>query len=398
VAKLYTNNRGIDVVSHSFSAGQEFRDCPKKYYFNRIVGWKRKERSAATKFGKAFEDSIQFFHTNGCKPDTGVEEFKRLWLTQKEDEGLNYTRAEGSWSNLYKCGSQLLKLYEVLLPSLPIKDPLFQMNLEKTPFPGTDYADLRDQGFIDMITRSPWVHPLLPKVDIPKGSPYRTVIWDIKTAGKMLDATPDLLQLDPQLLRYGWLSGHRDVGFLWAVKCIVDSIDRGDEVTVLEPFGKWKLADKVQVFKVVKDLSALLVGTDYQIVRAESILERIKGRGSTERKEKALYRFLRSGRLSPIPVSCVTKAKIQAVVVRLPEEHVKEAGEVVAYDIIQIVDHNNRNFWPRTPGVRFPNQKCSFCSHRGLCLDNQSLVDDLLVKIENPKPKDDWMDELGEDE
>src|ERR1035441_6535355 len=126
MAHLYTSPTGNLVTRHSYSAGSEWSKCKKLYYWGRILGFKRKDKSAAMNFGKAVEDSIMYFHNNGLKPDTAADEFRRIWLLSRDNAELVYTAKEKDWANLRDCGVQLLKLYEVLLPTFPIKDPVWQ--------------------------------------------------------------------------------------------------------------------------------------------------------------------------------------------------------------------------------------------------------------------------------
>lgn len=398
MAVLYTNPKGEPVTTSSYSSNDLFKSCPRLYYLDKVVGWKRKDKSAALKFGRAFENGLQFYHDNGLKPDAGVDHFKFLWLAEKENTELKYTKAEVDWKSLYQAGAELLKLYEILLPSLPIRDPVFQANYKKTVFPGSDLADIQDQGYVDVVSRSPWVHPLLPKVDIPKGSPYRVLGIDIKTSGKSLDATPDLLTLDPQLLRYAWLSGILDWGFLWAVKSNPVSFQKGTEVTLLADSGKWKAGDKATISEYDSENQTALLGTEEDIAKVKETLDAIKGKGSTEAKNAAVAQFQTEGVLSRVSTEFFTKMKIQFVAVRMSEEDVKEAGDVVGHDIAGIVEANRTNFWPKHPGVRFPNTRCSFCAHRGICLHNDQLRDNLLVQLSPAAKEEDWLDDIGEDD
>ena len=56
--------------------------------------------------------------------------------------------------------------------------------------------------------------------------------------------------------------------------------------------------------------------------------------------------------------------------------------------------------FPQDGGVRFPNAICSWCNFRGICLKDNRLRDELLVKIGPAAKEDDWLSELeaGEEE
>jgi hypothetical protein len=168
VAILYKNNKGREIDTHSYSSGATFDFCRRKYYLSKILGWRSKADNAATKLGVAVEDAIMFFHQNGCKPGDGVDHFKLQWLKWKEVPNLVYKEKEGDWKDFYEIGSQMLALYELTLPSLPIKNPEFQLNYKREVFPGTTLAGIHDQGYVDMLSRADWAHPMLPKADKPK--------------------------------------------------------------------------------------------------------------------------------------------------------------------------------------------------------------------------------------
>lgn len=393
-AKLYTNSKGIDVTTHSYSSGDTWKTCNYLYFLDKIQGWKRRDKSAALMFGRAIESAMQFYHENNLKPDSGIDEFKRIWLAHKDNQELKYTDKEVSWSCLYRSGAEMMRLYEIILPSLPIKDPVWQANVKKEVFPGTRLAGIEDQGFLDIISKSPWVHPLLPKVDIPKGASHRPVVIDVKTAGVEIGATPDLLTLDPQLRRYGWLSGIKDLAFLVFVKSKPDSYQKGVEVSLLEDSGKWTAGQKLTIFKFDKEENSALLTHELNLNGIEESLDQHKGKGSGEKKELQIAQWLAEGILEQVSAEKFTKQKLQFIAVRLSDDDVEEAGDAVGKDIAEIVQAGETGKYIRNPGVRFPNAKCTFCSHRGICLKNNELRDKFLVKIESQKVEDDWLDDI----
>lgn len=393
MAVLYINSLGREVRTHSFSSGQTFSACARKYFLQKVRGWRRRERTAAMEFGKAVENAIQAFHENGLRPESGVEHFKREWAVHKMDKELVYKPTEKDFDNLLRAGSELLKLYQILLPSLPIVNPVFQANFSKPVFPGTNLADLTDQGFVDLISSlDNWDHPLLPKV--PQGEGPRRVIVDIKTAGKELNVTRDLLGLDGQLRRYGWLAGYRDVAFLWAVKSVWDAYQKGTEVTFLTSTDNWTAGNRAVVFKFNEEEGTVLLTTHEGLQRIKGLLDEIKGKGSTERKEMLLAGLIADNELLSASVSDITKQKIQFLATRLSEEDVHEAGERVGQEIVAIHDANEKGVWLQSTGIRFPNTACTWCEYRGNCTKNDALRDSLLVQT---APADNVLDEIEED-
>jgi hypothetical protein len=382
---LYVNNRGREVVTHSYSSGQTFSSCRRKYYLQKVAGWRQKERSAALEFGKAFEQAIQYFHENGLVPDSGVEDYKRRWLVYKDDAELVYKPADGSWLNLYHAGAQLMKLYEILLPSLPIFQPVFQVNYTRQVFPGTDLADLYDQGYLDCVSKcQDWDHPLLPKVKRPANATHRVVAVDIKTAGKELSVTADILGLDPQLRRYASLSGISDQSFLWAVKSSYSAYQKGTEITFLTASDDWKAGDKAVVYKYDRETEVALLTTHAGIQKMDELMEAIKGKGSTDRKEALIAERLLFGDLLEVKSEQFTKQKLQYLAVRISEEAIHDATEQVAQEVAAIHDANLKNSWLPSPSIRFPDTKCCWCAYRGNCTNNNALRDSLLVQITDP--------------
>lgn len=396
-AKLYTAPSGKDISIHSFSSGQLFKSCNYKYFLTKVRGFRRRDNSAALKFGRALESGVQFLHENGLRVDDACTEFKRLWLADKENTEIKFSKAEGSWANLYKVGDQLIKLYAILLPSLPIKDPVWQVQYKRMVFPGTHLDGLEDQGWVDIVSKCDWNHPMLPRAERPKGSLYRTLVIDMKTAGKKLDTTNEMLRLDPQLLRYSSLSGISDLAFLWMVKSIADAYKAGVGFTVLEVSGKWTVGEEGVVFEYDDETQTITgCGWDSYDVLKEQLSE-IKGKGSTEAKKILIEKWLVDGILKTINIEFVTKQTIQFKAVRVHPEDIQEAGQSAAKEIADIHNCSETGYWPRNTGVRFPNTQCSWCECRGVCLREPRLVEELLVQITNPA-NDEWLDGVGEEE
>jgi len=81
--------------------------------------------------------------------------------------------------------------------------------------------------------------------------------------------------------------------------------------------------------------------------------------------------------------------EIQYLKTTITEDQQKEFGQLVESVVGQI---ETGQFLPHS-GIRFPMNGCTSCSHLGLCLDNQPLID--LKLIRRPGASDlDWLDEL----
>lgn len=201
-AILYTKKDGKGVTTFSHSAGQTFNNCRRRFQLEKIGGWKEKVKKAALAFGIAIESSIQHYHTNGLVKNTAAAKFDELWKIHEENKELDYGK-DGGWDNLAKIGNTLMGMYEIQLPDLPIKEPIFQLNYLKNVFPGTVYDGIKFTAYVDMLTT------------LPNGE---KMLVDIKTAGQSLSEIPNIASMDPQLRKYAWVSGVQNVAFLNLVK------------------------------------------------------------------------------------------------------------------------------------------------------------------------------------
>jgi len=81
--------------------------------------------------------------------------------------------------------------------------------------------------------------------------------------------------------------------------------------------------------------------------------------------------------------------EIQYLKTSISEEQRQEFGQLVAATIGQIESAQ----FPSHTGIRFPQNGCVSCSHLGLCLHNQELIDSSLIRT--PGAYDlAWLDEL----
>lgn len=397
-AFIYVNHAGKEVNSWSYSSGQVFESCRQKFHLQKVAGWRQKGSTAASKFGVAVEDAVQFFHADGMKPESGVDHFKLRWVQFRDGGDLTFKEKEGQWQDFYQMGAELMALYELTVPSMPIVQPEFQLRYAREIFPGTELAGITDQGFVDMLSRAPWNHPMLPKVERPRDSAYRPLIIDIKVSGKGLDLTPNLLQLDPQLRRYASFSGVQDVGFLWFHRSKPYSYEKGTEVTFLKPSGKWTPGLRAVIHEYDSETQKALVAAHHDIETIKAALDEVKGKGTKDRKANLTSAWLINGTLTEVPVECITKQRIRFVAVRIPEEDIREEARVVAKQVVEARQAHLENFWPKDgAGVRFPNNACTWCEFRGCCLKDDKLRDSMLVQIQ-PAATDDWLDEILEEE
>lgn len=396
---LYKSASGREVSHSSSSSLDTFRMCRRKFKLSRIDGWREKAEKASLEFGKCIESAVQFFHDNGLKPGDSTEEFTRLWLKWSENKELTYTDQERSWFDLFTMGKEMTRLYEILLPGLPIKNPKWQLQFLKPLWPGSDLGSLEFMGYVDLLST------------LEDGT---RIIIDIKTAKQPLDTTPGLLAMDGQLRKYAWVSKIPNVGFLNFVKSRPDDFQKGSTVSLLEDVGdrkagfSWTVA-KFTAPKIGVDASEttkaspavpwlMLLGSEETVQLMDKAFDEISGKGATEKKDQVLAQFLADGKLFPVSRPQITKCRVQYLQTTIPEEELTETGQQIGTDMLAMKYAADQNFYPQDGGVRFPNAICGWCSFRGICLRDNKLRDEILVQIKPNAPETDWLSELEETE
>lgn len=373
-AFLYTDPNGRQVTRHSYSAGADFRKCARFYLLKRVRGWREKEKRASLEFGKQVESAIQFFHANKTAPGSGVAEFKRLWLKFEKMTDLVYTEKEGDWADLYKMGSELLALYELKWPTFGYRDPVFQLNYRKPMFSGTELDGIEQNAYVDM--RAEFLRSCSEEPH------YIPIVIDIKTSAASLPEDENMLVLDPQLREYAWITGIPNVAFLNLIKTR-PGLKKGDEVTVLvgdDP--EFPPGSSAIVLRGGDEDAVILLPSDYENFEKESA--GLKG-GALEKKKNEF-----ASRGPTVPTSSLTKQRIQFLTARIPDEDILEVGQEIGQQIAEIVAAKSGTY-PKSPGIRFPDNKCTFCIMRGICTKNNALRDELLLPPESASPVEDML-------
>jgi hypothetical protein len=390
---LYINSNGKPVTHASYSARQTFKHCPREFKLSRVDGWWSKGERAAPLFGKAIEAGVQRYHESKLRPDSGVEEFLRIWqevVDLPKFKELIFTDKEKDWGTLRQNGIELLKLYEVKLPYLPISvhpPTIFQQVIRKQLFPGTKYAILENKAILDMMTFPRWDHPWLKEIEKPEHGETRTLIIDIKTSGENLRT--DLVALDPQLAEYAWQTRVLDVGFLWFMKAN-RSIKSGDRVSLLVGNDVWKPGFELHVLDTDTDPSErelLYVGVEKCAGYFADSVKGLRGKAREAMKSTILANLITKGEAAKVDVSDVTKQRVQFGAARLEQSELDEVGQQVGQTTIEMLHAHEHQTYPKLPGIRFPNQKCQFCSLRHICLNNPEARDRELTK-----KGEEWLD------
>jgi hypothetical protein len=371
---LYQSSKGRQVSAHSYSGGLDF-SCPKKYFWKRLQGWVEKDERAALSFGKAFESAIQFHHAQNFEQGTGINEFRQIWVKEKDNPEISYGEKEGSWGDLYKCGSELLALYEIMRPRLPLDNAVFQQKIVVPLFPGTEYDGLEHLSFLDIVAEPRWDHPLLPK--IPENGQPRKIICDIKSSSSRYFSDPRLASLDRQLREYSWATGIETVCFLVGVKNITEP-SSGQYVTLLQNFGGLEAGESYIVLDIDESFVIVLEKkVDYDEYRRRE--GEVKGKGATAAKQDLLTEYVFKG--FRVPRELVTKCSLQFLPALISEQARQDAGENLKKEAIEIADCNTNGNFPQKSGVRYPHATCNVCSHLGLCLQDEKMTREKLVQI-----------------
>lgn len=341
---LYVNSKGTPWRKHSYSAGNTFDQCPKKYYLQKILGWKEKENKAAFALGRAFETAVQHYHENNA---TGyIERFHSEWAQHAPNTELRYTKVEKDWSQCLRIGTDWLRLYAIRQPSLPIPigaATIFQREIYKEVFPGDPiYGEIEDGGKLDCIAYVEPSHPMLPKLDWkPEYGPLRPLIVDYKTAGQDFPQTYGIAAFDIQLRRYSWLSGIRDVALAVFVKKS-PKLQKGYSVTLLEDAGHFRAGQEAVIAGMEGD-DVILVANDFMVEEMEKAQGRKKDKNGVEKPDqtkdgKARRDVWLADNGVCVPAEIVTKQRMQFNAGYVTIESADEAGEIAASQIVRIVN------------------------------------------------------------
>jgi len=398
MAYLYINSKGTPWRKHSYSAGNTFDQCPRKYFLQKVLGWKERDNKARFQFGKALENAIQWYHEHNG--EGAIEHFTNEWMGHSTNMELQFTRVEKDWKNLLEIGIEMLKLYAIRQPHLPIPmggQTLFQREFAKEVFPGDpNYGEIEDAGKLDIVAYVDPVHPMLPKLNWkPEYGPFRPVIVDIKTAGQDFPELYGIAAYDTQLRRYSWLSGIRDVALLWFVKK-GRSFQKGSSITLLEDAGNLKAGSEAVIAQVDGD-DLVLVSNDFLIGE----MEKAQGQknGKTEQTNAAKERrdeWLRVNGLR-VPSDIVTKQRLQFNAGYVTIESAQDAGAIAARQIVNIVNAwkqhtQGGNGYPNTFGIRYPHDDRSDPYFQAFILGDENFK-----KLNFTKSDEDTLDDLFDD-
>lgn len=400
MAILYVNLKGEAWQKHSYSAGNDYDQCPYKYYLKRVMGWKERDDKGAFAFGRALEKAIEYHHDNGGKG--GVEKFAELWAPAAA-LNLTYTKTEKDWASLNKAGNEMMRLYLIRQPSLPIPlggGSVFQREYGKEVFPGDEnYGEIMDAGKLDIVCYVDPAHPLLAKIHWkPEYGLLRPLIVDIKTSGKDFPENPGIAAFDKQLRRYSWQSGIRDVALLWFKKA-GHTMKKGISVTLLEDAGNFKAGDEAVVAKFdEKENTLWLLANDFMMTAMDDAQGR-KADKSVDQTAAAKARrddWLKENGTAVTPED-VTRQRLQFNSGFVSIESANDAGHIAARQIQNIVNSWKDKSWPQTFGIRFPTDDRNDPYFRAFVAGEEAFKKENFKQVD-PKEFDDFFEDEPEED
>jgi len=406
---LYITTKGTPWRRHSYSAGMIYDQCPLKYFLQKVQGWKPLDNRGSFMFGRAVEEAIQHHHEHNG--EGAVKDFQRRWLIHKDNKDIKYTATEKDWENLYHVGTDMVRLYVIRQPDLPIPmggQTSFQREYEKEVFPGDpNYGGIVDAGKLDIVSYVDPAHPMLAKLEWkPEYGMLRPIIVDIKTAATDFDEHPGMAAQDKQLRRYSWLSGVRDVALLWFKKTS-RKLSKGCSITLLADVVEFNPAgEDFVIFKAGQEAVIAKVDGKYVwLVRNDFMLEEMnRARGKlgekfdqTKKGDEKADRWLRENGYK-VASNQVTRQRLQFNCGFVTIESANDAGQIAARQIVSIVNSWKTKSWPNTFGIRYPNDDRHDPYFLAFILKEAHYRDQNFKKIDEESLDDLFTDEAPEEE
>jgi PD-(D/E)XK nuclease superfamily protein len=173
-------------VTYSYTRISRYLTCPRRYRHQYLDGWQENNSRASTLFGRAFEGALAAYF---LREDCSAALFREWSLCR--DEGLHFSNG-ASWDRMLEQGIQLLGRFA---QDDRVRVPRTRKNLQikfTRPLPaGNDFV-----AYVDAIGRLDGTRCLLE--------------WKT-TSSRYPEEPSGLLQLDPQLVCYSWVTGIAEV-------------------------------------------------------------------------------------------------------------------------------------------------------------------------------------------
>jgi hypothetical protein len=339
---IYVGPTGWEVKEFSHSQYQAYRGCPKRFEFERIRGWKQRP-GAALELGKGVEQSVRLFFQEQREP---VETFEASWEPLKENEKLQYPERE-TFETFKAAGVGLMKKFRATMESFPPRNPVWPSF--RNPL------KVRDE-------RTGVFYQTIP--DLIDSDEKGKFIADLKCMGNLVDDTvPGMIVNDQQLRTQAHVTKIYRVA-LWN---FCRKPKNAPSPT------KDEILSTVKADEEYKEMLALYVahetcggtfkecGEILGIANPEAVNKKFKKTCEERTTLKAMGELF----AEEIKKNHKRDYIIQWVEGQMTPEHAQEAiaEECSVVPLIQA------KYFPRIGGVRFPNNECTWCSHRGLCME-----------------------------
>ncbi len=176
-------------MTYSYTQISNYLGCPRRYRYRYIDGWKEKDTRASMLFGRAFEKALAAHFLRQDSAKTLYEE----WGAYKENP-LDYSNGD-SWERMAQQGVELLELL-AKERRVRIRQPRRNLQVKATLQLSNNHEFI---AYFDAIGTLDGTRGLLE--------------W--KTTTSRYPVEPEgLLNLDPQLVCYSWISGITEVALI----------------------------------------------------------------------------------------------------------------------------------------------------------------------------------------
>jgi CRISPR/Cas system-associated exonuclease Cas4 (RecB family) len=173
-------------MTYSYTQISQYLNCPRRYRYRYLDGWKEKDTRATMLFGRAFEQALSAYFRH----EDSAEALFREWAPHK-DSKLEYSNG-ATWDRMLQQGIQLLERF-AQDDRIRIRQPRqnLQIKFAQSLSNSNDFV-----AYIDAIGHLDGARCLIE--------------W--KTASNRYPDEPKgLLMLDSQLVCYSWITGISDV-------------------------------------------------------------------------------------------------------------------------------------------------------------------------------------------
>jgi hypothetical protein len=180
-------------MTYSFTQISQYLQCPRKYRYRYLDGWREKEDRASMIFGRCFENALAAYF----REEDSTAVFFKAWQEHR-DTVLQYAKND-SWDRLYHQGVRLLERF-AQDDRVRIRYPKrnLQVKCTRSLSCGSEFL-----SYVDAIGELDGTNCIL----------------DWKTTGSRYPEQPEgLLSLDPQLVCYSWMTGIADVSLVVFVR------------------------------------------------------------------------------------------------------------------------------------------------------------------------------------